>query len=547
MRNIVLIDFGSVYWSAWHSSANDEVSAAHDRAVGKVRNIITRNEGAFVAVCCDSPKNWRKLVDPTYKAHRAEKDAAAVEQLLRAKETLTRDGTLLWESEGFEADDVIATAAVKAQRYADQVYIYSADKDLLQLVNPKCTVITTSNGEIFDVAEVKKKWDIAPEQIADALALMGDSSDNIPGVPGIGLKGAAKILKKVSTIEELIEKLGTSFPGGIMFSDKVDAALRENFEKLVLWKKLTTLSWSAPIDYEELFKEREIKPLTGEDDEDYLKNLDATDEEDEFFNAANDSVQAEVQQTPAVSATPAKAIDIVEEARQVFGATVVEKTPPKAPAGQPGAVVTAPAQQQQGMVPAPQQPMGLAKAGPRDNGLQPKSLAAAFDLAKAIHNSRLYSRKFASPEAIMVVIIRGSEMGLSATTSLDAFHAIDGSPVPLAHLIIARAKAHPDCKYFRFLGGDDTYAEYETHNRNNPEPTKLKFTIQQAITAGMAPANPRKQKPEGNGKDDRNQWEKRPSELLRKTCGVQLARIEYPDAALGLYAAEELGFDVDVA
>jgi hypothetical protein len=134
-------------------------------------------------------------------------------------------------------------------------------------------------------------------------------------------------------------------------------------------------------------------------------------------------------------------------------------------------------------------------------------------------------------------------MGMGALTALDSFHVIEGKPAPLAHLIVARAKAHPDCEYFRFVGGDDTYAEYQTKNRNNPSPTTLKFTIEQARISGLAPRDPRKDRP-SQGKDDRGNWEKRPSEMLRKTCAVQLARIEYPDAALGLYSAEEMGLEV---
>lgn len=487
-REIILIDLGSVFWAAWHSSANEAVSAAHDRAVNHVRRIANGNP--FVAVCCDSPKSWRKRIAPTYKAQRGEKDLTSIEQLNRTKETLRRDGFLLWEAEGFEADDVAATASVKAKSKGDRVALHSADKDLLQLVSDTCTVFTTSTGVRMDAAAVKEKWGVNPEQMADALAICGDKSDNIAGVPGVGPVGAAKLLNRFGTIEALIAELEKPEP---IATPAVDKALRESVVVMQLAKRLTILSWDVPIKYEELFEERHAAPLTDET-EDYMPNLDQTDET--FDDVMGPEIKSEPQQQTQI---------VPRDAEQTA---------------------------------TPQQP-GVAKTGAlaRDTGLQPQSLGAALDFAKAIYNSRLYS-KFNNPEAIFAVIVRGREMGLGALTALDAFDVVEGRPAPKAHLIIARAKAHPDCEYFSFIGGDEKQATYETKNRNNPNPTRLTYTIEQARLAGRAPTNPRRERPQG--KDDRGQWEKVPAEMIRKSCGVQLARIEYPDAALGLVASEEL-------
>jgi hypothetical protein len=164
----------------------------------------------------------------------------------------------------------------------------------------------------------------------------------------------------------------------------------------------------------------------------------------------------------------------------------------------------------------------------RDNWelrLEPQTGSDAFALAKVIYNSRLYT-KFANHQAIFAVILRGREMGISALTALDSFFVVEGKPVPSAHLLIARAKAHPDCEYFQMLSSDSTHAEYETKNRRNPKPTRLRYTLDQAERAGLV----------RNGSN----WTKRPDEMIRKTAAVQLARIEYPEAMLGAYAAEEL-------
>jgi hypothetical protein len=119
-------------------------------------------------------------------------------------------------------------------------------------------------------------------------------------------------------------------------------------------------------------------------------------------------------------------------------------------------------------------------------------------------------------------------------------HVIEGKPAIHAHLIIARAKAHPDCEYFRMVESTAERAVYETKNKNNPEPTRHTYTIDDARRAGLAPDRPRERNPSPGEKDRRGQWEKRPAEMLRKTAAAQLARIEYPDAALGIYSLEEL-------
>lgn len=492
MREIVLIDLGSVYWAAWHSSANDAVSAAHDRAVGKVRQLS--HGQPFVAVCCDSPKSWRKKLSPDYKAQRPEKDHASLEQLARTKATLRRDGFLLWEADGFEADDIIATASVKAAAAGDFSTVHSADKDLLQLVGPKCVVVATSTGVRMDADAVKAKWGVVPAQMADALAIVGDKSDNIAGVPGVGPIGAAKLLGKYGTLEALIEALAQPEP---VATPAVDKALRESIDTMQLAKSLVSLSWDAPINYAELFEERHAQPLT-EEQEDYM-GIDSSEEADVDGVLGPDLAKPQENRAEVV-------------VREPDAATATPMPPVKTTA--------------------------LA----RDTGLQPMSLGAALDFAKAIYNSRLY-QKFPNPEAIFAVIVRGREMGMGALTALDCFHVIEGKPAPLAHMIVARAKQHPDCEWFRYVGGDDTYAEYQTKNRNNPSPTTLKFTLEQARLSGLAPRNPRTEKPQ-QGKDDRGNWEKRPAEMLRKTCAVQLTRIEYPDAALGLYSAEEMGLEV---
>ena len=496
MKEVLLIDLGSVYWAAWHSSVNDEVSMAHDRCVEHVRKLA--GDCKAVAVCCDSPKSIRREKHPEYKAQRPEKDHASIEQLHRVKETLRKDGFLLWEHEGYEADDVIASAVNKTPSGVD-VLIASADKDLLQLVIDasgdanemgRVRVVSTSSGTVCDEAGVREKLGVGPGMVRDWLALVGDKSDNVAGVPGIGAVKAAALLNAFGSIEETLRRLQTNVTHEL-FKPALSAALRdpENLKRLAVAQELVTLFDSLPVRFEEVFEERQVQPLKPVADADF----------------------AEVDEEPA-SAQPQ--------------ALAVTAPPPADPDAATGGLVAAPVAHTPIVMTYEQQ-------------LQPTSLKAAWTLAGHLHNSRLYSR-FQTQEAIFAIIIRGREMGLTALTALDQFHMIEGKPSPGAHLLIARAKQHPDCEYFRYIGGDDTYAEYETKSRQNDAPTRLKYTIEDARRAGLAPEKPRL-RPEGGGeKDKRNQWEKRPAEMLRKTCAVQLLRIEYPEALGGLYAQEEL-------
>ena len=134
----------------------------------------------------------------------------------------------------------------------------------------------------------------------------------------------------------------------------------------------------------------------------------------------------------------------------------------------------------------------------------------------------------------MAVIIRGRELGLGALTSLDSFHLIEGRPSPHAYLMIARAKADPDCEYLYCEETKEETATWVTKNKRNPKETRLTYTLAQAKASGLVKT----------GQSGRpNQWMIRPAEMVRKTCGVQLARMEYPAAVMGLYAWEEMGGD----
>jgi len=177
--------------------------------------------------------------------------------------------------------------------------------------------------------------------------------------------------------------------------------------------------------------------------------------------------------------------------------------------------------------PQPSKPTEALAKAPRDYGLvtedlQPQDLKAAEVISKWLHASGLYPQFHGAP-AIFAVIMRGKELGLGVTTALAGFHVVEGKPTASADLIRSLATRSEKCKYFRLVHSDAEYAEWETWHADHPEPTKYRYTIEEAAQAGLRSGN----------------WQKRPRDMLAKTAAVKLARICYAGEVLGLYAPEE--------
>ena len=483
---IALIDLSGLYWRCWHAGADRPLGFAFEETLGLVRKFTEGFE--YIAICCDAPPYWRKELHPEYKAQRDKPEPQAIEQLRRVEARLEQDGYCIWKCAGYEADDVIATATRIAVDQGLEVTIGSSDKDMLQLVSDADGVVAISiaSGVRYNDAAVLEKFGVKPDKMRDFLALVGDKSDNVPGVPGVGPKNAAHLLAEFG-----------SATGVLASCDKIkrDAIRKSVFESgdaVRLAYELVKLKDDAPINFAQALLPRQPKPLVKPEDEDMPEQDDEPPPSER---------QTEPPSAPDVTAEPVA---------------------PPAPEVVP--------QQTRAIQRVSSTELSTAHAASFENGLQPGTLNAAWKFAEHIVNSRMYPR-LPNQAAVFAVIVRGREMGLGALTALDSIHFYEGKLAFGAHLLIARAKAHPDCEYFRFVGGDHTYAEYVTKNRNNDAPTRLRYTIEQAKQAGLLHVNAGKQP--GN-------WHKRPDEMLRKTCGVQLARIEYPSALLGAYAKEEL-------
>lgn len=202
---LFLVDLGAIYWQAWHSSNRDMApDEPAESALSRVRRWA--REYSRIAICVDDPTgNWRHDLFKAYKATRAEKPEGATAQLRRTIEVLRREGFPIWSAPNMEADDVIASATERAVEDCYDVVIATADKDLMQLVRPGVRILHTKTGVMMGVDEVRAKYEVRPDQIHDYLTLVGDTSDNVPGVPGVGAKGAAMMLAKYGNLAGIRE------------------------------------------------------------------------------------------------------------------------------------------------------------------------------------------------------------------------------------------------------------------------------------------------------------------------------------------------------
>jgi DNA polymerase-1 len=219
-----------------------------------------------VVFCYDRKEpSFRKTLYTEYKAHRTEMPDDLQVQMPYLKQVANLFGICDMELDTFEADDLIGTVACVAQKQDYNVYIVSGDKDFCQLVNPNVFLYDTMKEVIFDAAMVKEKHGVTPEQFIDYLAITGDTSDNIPGVAGIGPKGAQKLIEQFGTLEGIYDNL-----------DKISSASIK--EKLVnskknafLSKKLVTIVCDAPITHN--IDDFKVKPFKTDELRAFLQDL----------------------------------------------------------------------------------------------------------------------------------------------------------------------------------------------------------------------------------------------------------------------------------
>jgi len=248
-KGLLLIDLSAVFWWKWHAAAGQPVDTAFEYTVGKIRQLAGGYSHA--AVCCDAGRSFRYELDPGYKAKRPPRDEAAYAQLERVRQHLRAAGFVLLEAEGFEADDVIATAVAWAAKQEPpiEVVIAGQDKDLLQLVGERVSFLSVQSGNLVRPDDVRNKFGVGPEQMRDYLALVGDNSDNIKGVPKIGPENAKRLLVEFGDAHALYKALDDKKEDGSwrVTPDSIRDSLIANLVTLSKAMSLVSLRTDVPI------------------------------------------------------------------------------------------------------------------------------------------------------------------------------------------------------------------------------------------------------------------------------------------------------------
>jgi len=212
-----------------------------------LNKILKENHPQYLAVCFDvSRKTFRQERYSAYKINRSAMPDALSIQLPFIREIIDAYGLARFEVEGFEADDIIATIVDKLKSKDVSIVIISSDKDILQLVDEKVKVFSPykDEGKIYSKKEVLQRYGVEPEKIIDILALMGDDTDNIPGISGIGEKTAAFLIKEFKSLDNLIKNIDKVEPSNIMQS------IKENLEVIELNRQLLKLNRDVPLKIE---------------------------------------------------------------------------------------------------------------------------------------------------------------------------------------------------------------------------------------------------------------------------------------------------------
>ena len=517
---VCLVDVSHLFHQSYAVSGAEDADAACRRTVARVRGLARTYP--HLAVCADHPsKNFRHKLSEVYKANREAKPEEFRAQMRNTIAQLTRDGFPIWSVEGFEADDVICSATWIARERSIEVIIASADKDLLQLVGEGVKMLSTrEDGKIWTPEDVVAKFGVGPDALGDWLAIVGDKSDNVAGIRGIGEKGATKLLARFKTLEgvlaapgaqdrllawqlrasngEAASELGPKpeLPDPPL-TEALAKALVDHADAARLSRKLVELRSDVPIDFEQVCRPRvEVKQGTPVEfdgsEEDQM-----SDETESVGQQAQPEAMAIETPTPNAEPSP-KPAEQSKEAEIEFSDA------------KPTAIT-------------------LAQPVEWQHALEPRTSRDAWMMSRVLHESRLFSH-FNNREGIFSAILLARSHGIEMMKVLlpGMVHSINGKLSMSAIMIVGLVQRSGKCEYFEMVESTETKAVYETKRVGGRREIRLDYTIEEARKAGLKWAQPNAI---GNI---------RPRTMLRHRCETELARAVYQDVVGGLYSLDEL-------
>ncbi len=318
-KKLVLVDGNSLAYRAFFALpllSNEK--GIHTNAVYGFTTILMKmleeEKPTHMLVAFDAGKTtFRHKTFKEYKGGRQKTPPELSEQLPFIRELLDAYQISRYELENYEADDIIGTLAKSAEKDGFEVKIFSGDKDLTQLATEGTTVAITKKGitdvEYYTPEHVREKYGLTPEQIIDMKGLMGDSSDNIPGVPGVGEKTAIKLLKQFHTVEELLSSIDE------VSGKKLKEKLEEFKEQALMSKELATITTEAPLEvtldslgYEGFDREAVVKIFKDLGFNSLLERIgeEPGEKEEEQFEEINVTIKTDI--TDDLFASPASLV-----------------------------------------------------------------------------------------------------------------------------------------------------------------------------------------------------------------------------------------------
>jgi 5'-3' exonuclease len=524
-KRIAIVDFSAIFYRMWHGTGHLEVNEAHSKTVGQILGYAQRHDHCVVAI--DSPPYSRRKLDPEYKGQR-EKDSELLKgQRLEAIEQLRRLGFCLLEEAGLEADDMIASAVAALAKdlqtwdgvegpLSYEITVYSADKDLLALhADTPCRVrvVSTATHEERTPQDV---FDVEPKFVPHVLAIVGDTSDNVSGIRGIGPKKAAALIDAISFAPQGGEKLegvpaivqlatdcphevAAHLPDGM--GEAAAAAIIEAVKSGQLERslQLTTLVAKPDlVDVERVFAAREQAP--AEPGENYGMG---DDEPEPPPVSSSKPTPPPPDSAPEVEGEPAELPPL---------APPPPKKKPKDPHLARYRLTDEPAQST-AMVVRPEE------------AFEPQTREQAWGAAKMTFESRAL-KGYGAPEQIMLVVMAGRTRGMTWVDSLNGYDIIEGTIAARAQTMIAWVLQDPRCEllYIDWEKTNDEQAVAVVKRSDWPKEQRMKYTLKEAERAGLL---------------NRKGWKYRIDMLVNRLYG-RIARQVFPDISRSTPVAEEL-------
>jgi DNA polymerase-1 len=306
-KPLLLVDGSSYFFRAFHAlppltNSKGQPTGAIYGVANMVKRLIKDYQPVQMAVVFDAKgKTFRDDWYPEYKANRHAMPSDLLSQFQPLISLLKAMGLPLLIIDGVEADDVIGTLARQATEKKQSVIVSTSDKDMAQLVNEHVTLINTMSNQILDRAGVKTKFGVWPEQMIDYLTLVGDTTDNIPGVNKCGPKTAAKWLEEYQTLDNLLANSAA-------ITGKIGECLQDSLGHLPLSKKLVTIRTDIDLPYS--LDELSIKPMARDELVTLVREL-------EFKNWLKDLLNDETATDEPASSTLQHTIEIITEKSQL--------------------------------------------------------------------------------------------------------------------------------------------------------------------------------------------------------------------------------------